>query len=158
MKLERTIIIMDSEKSEPYLDLYERYSQSGLKSEDIYGQERSNLKGKNNNNNSNIGSNNSNSNNSIQPSNNNSQLHLNNNVQIADNINVLPPNDSNQIANEIGFQIFNNNIGQSSNVQLSNNNLKAQSPSIDYSINSINLYIKGGGKLYYIINIFFKLL
>lgn len=46
MKLERTIIIMDSEKSEPYLDLYERYSQSGLKSEDIYGQERSNLKGK----------------------------------------------------------------------------------------------------------------
>ena len=163
---------MDSERSETYLDIYERSSDYGSKYENIYGYQSSNPKGENNNINSSIGLNNSNSNasisqindnngqphnnNNLQPSNNNnSQLPLNNNIQIRDNRNVLPPNASHQIINEIGFQIVNKKIGQSSNAQLPNNNLKAQSPSIDYSINSIKQYIKGSGKLYYIINIFF---
>jgi len=167
---------MDSERSESYLDLYERYSDDGSKYENIYGHQSSNPKVENNNINSSIGLNNSNpnasisqindnngqphNNNNLQPSNNNnSQLPLNNNIQIRDNRNVLPPNASNQIINEIRFQIVNNKIGQFSNAQLPNNNLKAQSPSIDYSINSINQYIKGSDKQYYIsIIIFFKLL
>ena len=154
------------------MDLYERSSDDGSKYENIYGYQSSNPKGENNNINSNIGFNNSNSNasisqindnngqphnnNNLQPSNNNnSQLPLKNNIQIRDNRNVLLPNASNQIINEIGFQIVNKKIGQSSNAQHPNNNLKARSPSIDYSINSIKQYIKGSGKLYYIINIFF---
>ena len=154
------------------MDLYERSSDDGSKYENIYGYQSSNPKGENNNINSSIGLNNSNSNasisqindnngqphnnNNLQPSNNNnSQLPLKNNIQIRDNRNVLLPNASNQIINEIGFQIVNKKIGQSSNAQLPNNNLKAQSPSIDYPINSIKQYIKGSGKLYYIINIFF---
>jgi len=163
---------MDSERNDRYSDLYERDSDDGSKYEKIYGHKSSNPKGENNNINSSIGLNNSNSNasisqindnngqphnnNNLQPSNNNnSQLPLNNIIQIPDNRNVLPPNASNQIINEIGFQIVNKKIGQSSNAQFPNNNLKVQSLSIDYSINSINQYIKGSGKLYYIINIFF---
>ena len=46
MKLKRIIIIIDSENSEPYSELYERYNESGIKSEDIYGQESSNTEEK----------------------------------------------------------------------------------------------------------------
>ena len=46
MKLKRLIIIIDSEKSEPYFELYERYNKGQIKSEDIYGQESSNTEEK----------------------------------------------------------------------------------------------------------------
>ena len=46
MKLKRIIIIIDSENSEPYSELYERYNEGGIKSEDIYGQESSNTEEK----------------------------------------------------------------------------------------------------------------
>lgn len=68
MKLKRIIIIMDSENTESYSDLYEIYKEGGIKSEDIYGQENINPKEKKNNN-SNNGLNISNSNVAIQQNN-----------------------------------------------------------------------------------------
>ena len=46
MKLKRLIIIIDSEKNEPYFELYERYNKGQIKSEDIYGEESSNTEEK----------------------------------------------------------------------------------------------------------------
>lgn len=137
---------MDSEHSE-YSELYERYSESRIKSEDIYGQESNNTEEKKSHSpNSELDNPNlnievqqniiQNSNGNGQAPNNNSPLHSNNNntqplnnisFQVHNEENAIFSNGINKNCNDKDALPDKNKDGQSSDDQLLNK-IKAQPP------------------------------